>query len=101
MPVKLKNFMKLYISLTSHNAEIILREGERVLVIQKFFVDNDLSQKILAEIDEMFEGVGKNPTDIEEVIYEAKDAGFTTERIGQVVSDTYNFVLGLEKKEYI
>lgn len=85
--------MKLYIILTSHKAEIILREGGVERSRREFSVDNDVSQKLLSEIDLLLHEVELNPTQIECVEYSAVDAGFTTTRIGQVIADTYNFAL--------
>ncbi len=85
--------MKLHIALTSHKAEISLQEGKVKEITREFLVDNDLSQKLLIEIDALLSEAGVTPTGVEGVEYEAHDAGFTTTRIGQVVADTYNFVL--------
>lgn len=85
--------MKLFIILTAHKAEILLREGKEEKAYREFVVDNNLSQNLLVEIDMLFGEVGVNPIDIEGVEYSAQEAGFTTTRIGQVVVDTYNFVL--------
>lgn len=85
--------MKLCIILTSHRGVVELREGDRILSSREFLVDNDLSQNILMEINGLFKDIGKTPVDIECVEYSATNAGFTTTRIGQMVADTYNFVL--------
>lgn len=85
--------MKLFITLMSHKGKVEAWEEDKIIASREFSVDKDLSQKLLTEIDALFLGIKKLPTDISGVEYSAIDAGFTTTRIGQVVADTYNFAV--------
>lgn len=87
--------MILKIILTSHRANLTLQTSANrsVVAVREFFVDNDLSSHILTEIDALLKSASVSLKSIERVEYEAKDAGFTTERIGQAVANalTYHF----------
>lgn len=87
--------MKLRISLTSHKGRVELVEKNNVLRYREFAVDNDLSNKLLREIDVLVTEAQKEPLDIESVEYSAHEAGLTTTRIGETIAQTYNF--GLRK----
>jgi tRNA A37 threonylcarbamoyladenosine modification protein TsaB len=85
--------MILHIVLTAHKAQLELLENGKRRGDREFFVDNNLSNHLLLEIDQLLQEVGVDPTSLKKVLFSAKDCGFTTERIGQTVANTYNFVL--------
>lgn len=89
--------MILHITLVSHIATLELKEGGVVKGTREFTVDNDLAKNLLTEIDALLKDLVVGPLSIERVEYLCKDAGLTTERIGQTVADTYNFVLQKER----
>lgn len=89
--------MILNIQLISHKALLELKEHGKVKGAREFAVDNDLASHLLVEIDALLKDVAVEPLSVEKVEYSCKDAGMTTERIGQTVADTYNFVLQKEQ----
>lgn len=85
--------MILHIFLTSHKARLELREKDEIKNSREFFVDNNLSNHLLSEIDTLLKDSNREPLSLEKVLFSAKDSGFTTERIGQTVTNAYNFSL--------
>lgn len=87
------------ISLSAHLAEIILKEQEAQVDVSRFGVSNDLSNHLLSNIDALLYRNRIDPLSLERVDFFAKDAGFTTTRIGETVANAYNFALKERRSE--
>lgn len=85
--------MIVRIILTSHTAKLNLEEGGDVVCTREFPVNNNLSVHLLGEIDALFQEINRDPLSIKRVEFSANECGFTTERIGQTVANTYNFAI--------
>jgi|GEM_PF-4766946 len=85
--------MTLHLYLTSHKATITLKKGEDVIDSSEFDVDNNLAHVIFPEIEELLRRNKVAPLSLLKMYSQAHEAGFTTERIGQVVANAYNFAL--------
>ena len=90
--------MEVRIELASHEGNVSVRKGGRVLGSRAFAVDGNLSQNILLEIDALLRETHIAVETLERVECIAHDAGLTTTRIGNVVANTMNFVLQSNKK---
>lgn len=93
--------MQLHIELASHAGSVSLKSDGRIIASRDFSVDNDLSQKLLLEIDALLASASLEPNTLEKVECTAHEAGLTTTRIGNVVANTMNFVLQSNKKEVL
>lgn len=87
-------FMLLEISLAADRCKLLLREGKTIVASRKFPVDGDMSGRALLELDAMLRDAGKTPDDLEDAVYVSSNAGFTADRVGNVITDTIRFCLG-------
>ncbi|QQS61613.1 MAG: hypothetical protein IPN70_01635 [Candidatus Moraniibacteriota bacterium] len=91
--------MVLQIQLTSHLAQLFLIEKEKKIKEHSFPIDTDLSKKLLIEIDAFLKESHRDPFSLERVECVCDSAGFTTERIGETITNTYNFILEMKKSK--
>lgn len=91
--------MILRIRLTSHKAELLLLKEDTIVQKHTFLVDTDLSKKIFLEMDVFFRNNGIDPLSLDRVECVSDSCGFTTERIGETVAHTYNYILESKTKK--
>lgn len=85
--------MKIVIEIKDDNIKLILKDSENVVDESSWKEEQNLSKKLLPEIDKLIKNNKLETSDIDNV---EVDTGisekFTTVRIAKIVAKTFNFV---------
>ncbi len=83
--------MILYIKLSSHRAELEIRDDEICIESTEFSVDGNLDHQLLLAIDNLLFRKGIKKEELSDIHLEMNNVGSTTERIAQAVVNTFSF----------
>ena len=84
--------MKLELHLTKDKATLYLKDGRKIIDKVEWLENNNLSQKLLLEIDKIIRKNKLKKEDIKKIEVKSDiPVGYTTTRIAQTVAKTYNF----------
>lgn len=90
--------MKLEINIVNRTVDVVLKKGGREINNLKFIERNNLSEKILANIDKLLRKNKLEPKDIKRVTVKTDEpTSYTTSRIVRSVAKAYNFAVKSEK----
>lgn len=90
--------MKLYIIVEHPNLIVQLKDQDKVVDEQLWQDQNDMSQTLLANIDELLERNKLTITELETVEVETEQASFTSARIAKTVAKTLQYCLDKENQ---
>ena len=86
--------MKLELYLTKNKAALYLKDGNKILDKTQWLENNNLSQRLLLEIDKIIRKNKLKKKDIEKIEVKSDiPVGYTTTRIAQTIAKTYNFTV--------
>lgn len=90
--------MNIEIKIDDNEIRIILKKGDNIADEVFWKEDRNLSQRLLAEIDNLLKKNNLNPYDIKKMKVETEIPDkFTTVRIAKTVAKTFNFFSASEK----
>jgi tRNA A37 threonylcarbamoyladenosine modification protein TsaB len=86
--------MILELHLTKNKATLYLKDGKNILDKTSWVENNNLSQKLLLEIDKIIRKNKLKKKDIKKMEVKSDiPVGYTTTRIARTVAKTYNFAV--------
>jgi tRNA A37 threonylcarbamoyladenosine modification protein TsaB len=84
--------MKLELYLTQEKATLYLKDGKKIIDRMEWPEKNNLSQKLLLEVDRIIRKNRLKKKDIKKIEIKSDiPVGYTTTRIAETVAKTYNF----------
>ena len=83
--------MKLEINLKKQKITILLKDGKKTVDKLLWNDENNLSEKLLAEIDRLLKKNKVKKEDVKMKFNTDNPSGFTTMRIGKAVANAWNY----------
>jgi tRNA A37 threonylcarbamoyladenosine modification protein TsaB len=84
--------MRLELRLTENKATLFLRDGRKIIDKTEWLENNNLSQKLLLEVDKIIRKNKLKKEDIKKIEVKSDiPVGYTTTRIAQTIAKTFNF----------
>jgi len=89
--------MRLVISILDNKVEVTLKNGRRSIDGSVFILENNLTEKLLPEIDKLFKRNNLEPGNIEKALFKTNiKSSFTTVRIGKAVVEAFNWAKNIK-----